>query len=222
MRICPKCSKRSAATPRFAGIAVRFWRHAGGFCGGASRRTNDSIRFSIGSQASGAGRRGRGGIAEPTPPDLEAPPWKCPQCGELVPGTFDVCWKCQTTKDGERADQSEPVFFPEIVDASRPNVESETAEFLKSLEVINGKFRHPVGLPTVRIIQNDVWRHGTGPGGRVESKFAGRRLRRPFCLDLKDRLYGELKANICGDCGHVELRVANPKELYRHYRRSNG
>ena len=44
----------------------------------------------------------------------------------------------------------------------------------------------------------------------------------PSALIFKDRLYGELKANICGDCGHVELRVANPKELYRHYRRSNG
>ena len=26
---------------------------------------------------------------------------------------------------------------------------------------------------------------------------------------------------ICRDCGHVELRVANPEELYRHYRKAN-
>ena len=42
----------------------------------------------------------------------------------------------------------------------------------------------------------------------------------PSAMIFKDRLYGELKADICGDCGHVELRVANPKELYEHYRKS--
>ena len=44
----------------------------------------------------------------------------------------------------------------------------------------------------------------------------------PSALIFKDRLYGELKADICGDCGHVELRVANPQELYLHYRKSLG
>ena len=38
---------------------------------------------------------------EPAPSDAQAPAWKCPQCGETVPGTFDLCWKCLTTKDGE-------------------------------------------------------------------------------------------------------------------------
>ena len=42
----------------------------------------------------------------------------------------------------------------------------------------------------------------------------------PSALIFKDRLYGELRANICGDCGHVELRVTNPRELYRHYRKA--
>jgi hypothetical protein len=42
----------------------------------------------------------------------------------------------------------------------------------------------------------------------------------PGALVFKDRLYGELWADICGDCGHVELRVANPRQLYRHYRKS--
>ena len=44
----------------------------------------------------------------------------------------------------------------------------------------------------------------------------------PSALVFKDRLYGELRADICGDCGHVELRVANPEELYGHYRKANG
>ena len=37
---------------------------------------------------------------------------------------------------------------------------------------------------------------------------------------LHPHLYAELKAQICGDCGHVALRVANPRELYRKYQES--
>ena len=65
---------------------------------------------------------------EPAPPGTEASAWKCPQCGEMVPGTFDVCWKCLTTKDGEKAEQSEPVFFQEISDASKPDEKPEPTE----------------------------------------------------------------------------------------------
>ena len=35
------------------------------------------------------------------------------------------------------------MFFQEIVDASRPDEESETAKFLKSLEVDQREVRHP-------------------------------------------------------------------------------
>ena len=37
---------------------------------------------------------------------------------------------------------------------------------------------------------------------------------------LQPHLYAELKTQICGDCGHVALRVANPRELYRKYQES--
>jgi hypothetical protein len=39
----------------------------------------------------------------------------------------------------------------------------------------------------------------------------------PQALLFKDRLYGALSANICGECGHVQLRVANAAKLYEHY-----
>jgi len=25
--------------------------------------------------------------------------WVCPQCGETVPGTFEICWNCQYAKE---------------------------------------------------------------------------------------------------------------------------
>jgi len=28
----------------------------------------------------------------------DAPEWKCPQCGETVPGNFGTCWKCETQR----------------------------------------------------------------------------------------------------------------------------
>jgi uncharacterized OB-fold protein len=44
---------------------------------------------------------------------------------------------------------------------------------------------------------------------------------RPQAWIFRDALRGKLLANICGDCGHVELHVSNPGELYRHYRSSH-
>ena len=34
------------------------------------------------------------------------PEWKCDRCGEMVPGTFDVCWNCTGVE--------EPVFQREV------------------------------------------------------------------------------------------------------------
>lgn len=31
--------------------------------------------------------------------EVEAVDWTCPQCGETVPGTFEICWNCQYTKE---------------------------------------------------------------------------------------------------------------------------
>ena len=121
MRICPKCSKRASGDSKIC-------RDCGAIL---EDMPDDSVP---GTAVEPAGRSGRRLAAEhqepviqvvseseePAPPDTEAPPWKCPQCDELVPGAFDICWKCRTTRDGEGIEQSEPVFFPEVLDTSRP------------------------------------------------------------------------------------------------------
>ena len=28
----------------------------------------------------------------------DTPDWKCPQCGETVPGNFGTCWKCEAQR----------------------------------------------------------------------------------------------------------------------------
>jgi ribosomal protein S27AE len=39
----------------------------------------------------------------------------------------------------------------------------------------------------------------------------------PEALFLKNRMYSRLLADVCGECGHVELRVGRPRDLYNHY-----
>jgi hypothetical protein len=42
----------------------------------------------------------------------------------------------------------------------------------------------------------------------------------PDALIFKNRFYAELLADVCGECGHVELRAQNPHDLYNHYLQS--
>lgn len=159
---------------------------------------------------------------EPAWSDSEASAWKCPQCGEMVPGTFDVCWKCLATKDGEKAEESEPVFFPEDPDASKPDEEPEPTElYVEPLAVEEDEEATPPQSACPQcgsakmMFGVTVRDQGHGSCGTLQVVICGD----PRALIFK--LYEKLRANICGDCGHVELRVANPKELYRHYRKSS-
>ncbi|MHB0955018.1 MAG: hypothetical protein ACYC0X_01430 [Pirellulaceae bacterium] len=145
-------------------------------------------------------------LGKPRLPDTRASAWTCPQCGESVPGTFDVCWKCSTTEDGEKAGETEPEFFQEEPDSSKPEKKGMPSQ---SVCPRCGSAKMMFGVT--------VCDQGEYSGGTLQVMICGD----PSALVFKDRLYGKLKANICGDCGHVELRVANPKELYRHYRKSS-
>jgi hypothetical protein len=41
--------------------------------------------------------------------------------------------------------------------------------------------------------------------------------RNPDAWIFKDTIFGEIIADICGVCGHVDLRVKNFDELYQNY-----
>jgi hypothetical protein len=45
---------------------------------------------------------------------------------------------------------------------------------------------------------------------------------KPQAWMFKDTTLGALAADVCGECGHVVLRVSNFKELYAKYRTSQG
>jgi len=54
---------------------------------------------------------------------------------------------------------------------------------------------------------------GQNSSGYLRVKIEGN----PEAIFFKDRKYGNFTADICGNCGHVQLRIGNAAELYQHY-----
>lgn len=63
-------------------------------------------------------------------------------------------------------------------------------------------------IPDVRIMDQ-----GQHSDGKLKVVVYGN----PRALLFKERVQGELKASVCGECGHTELKVVNPKALYQAY-----
>jgi hypothetical protein len=41
--------------------------------------------------------------------------WRCPECGTDVEGSFDVCWRCGTTRNGTRDPEFRTADDPEAI-----------------------------------------------------------------------------------------------------------
>lgn len=157
------------------------------------------------------------GSEEPAAPDAEAPAWKCPQCGEDVPGTFDVCWKCLTTKDGQKPGQEDAEFLQRIAEPSEDGSDNEPTDMYDEALGIRREHAKPSAQGGCIRCGSDKMMRGVRIRDQAEISDGWLKVV-VFCFD--DPVYGELQADICGDCGHVELRVRNPKALYEHYRKS--
>jgi hypothetical protein len=128
------------------------------------------------------------------------PDWICPQCGESVPDTFAMCWSCNC----QRPIDADLVTTPEAEPLSNPVAESVRP-------------RHCSACGSTKIIPNaTIVDQGQHSSGSLCVVVAGE----PDALIFKDRLFGTLTADICGECGHASIRVHNPDELYIHYLRS--
>jgi hypothetical protein len=225
MRMCLKCSKKVSDNSKICRD-----------CGAILQDIPDdavpvAAAQSEPSEASAGDEQSVGEFVEDSeqfsPPDREALPWKCSQCGEMVPATFDICWKCRTTKDGEKTDH-EPVTFEEDLGVHKADEELGPTELDAELSGTEEEWMEedkrqfqsvcPRCGSAKMMLGVTVYDQGQGSQGTLSVVICGD----PSALIFKDRLYGELKADICGDCGHVELRVTNPRELYRHHRKSLG
>jgi len=60
-----------------------------------------------------------------------------------------------------------------------------------------------------------IHRDGEGIGGVYVYADAA-----PDALIFKERMKVSLFADICGECGHAELKVENPRSFYNHYSQS--
>jgi hypothetical protein len=160
--------------------------------------------------------------ADPLPPEEEddadeatpvsRQPWTCPQCKQDVPGGFEVCWNCGTSEDGV----ADPHFSKDA--ESDENTESHAAWQTPEITAdvthdSNGRVCVKCGsakmIPDARMLNEGV---SGEPQLVVDAN--------PDALIFKDRLFGQIVADICGDCGHVELRAVDPARLYEHYRQS--
>jgi hypothetical protein len=129
--------------------------------------------------------------------------WKCPQCKEEVPGSFDICWNCGTDKSGVE----NPEFAEQKTEA---NVDAAAVEATRVIQT--GTARCSV-CGSARTIQ----------GAKIEAH-EGSLIKIVVFADpeaaVDDRLWREVTADVCGDCGRVQLRVQNADELYDHWPRS--
>ena len=139
-----------------------------------------------------------------------------------MPGNFDVCWNCLTTNDGEKPDQTEIESLRKVAQANEPHHEAEPARaHAEVLGTDDEVEEQPVLTECPRCGSAKLMRGMTvSDEGQYWAGLKVVVFGDPGTLMFKDRLYGEVKADICGRCGHVELRVANPGELYGHYRKS--
>lgn len=127
--------------------------------------------------------------------------WKCTGCQEKIEDSFTVCWNCGTSCDGV----PDPGFQSEK--RIRPPVPAEQVKGPPQKLECPNCHSHRV-IPSVTIIDRD---HG-GPG-ELNVGIA----RKPNAFIFTQSEYVELRARICGSCGHTELFVNHPQRLWEAY-----
>jgi hypothetical protein len=200
MRVCPKCSKRG-------GDESKICRNCGGILEEipvAELAESDASHRPGASPVDEPQVTGQDGAAFSDDPDTTE--WKCPQCGEMVPGTFDVCWKCYSASKAEGKPNHEKERDAAEQDAEDVGSGDEERLISKCSQCGSSEIMYGITVED----------QGQHCDGQLRVVVFGD----PQALIFKNRLHGRLQADICGQCGHVELRVANPRELYRRYRRS--
>ena len=146
------------------------------------------------------------GDARPNPVDefVQAPAdWICQECGEAIEPQFDACWHCGTQRDGTR--------LPDFTDESGGEDPPAAAEnWAANQATAAGPIAPPRGclrcgsteiIAGVKVV---TYAAGDPTCGRIEL----------MAVEDHERLLfmgrqARLTADVCGQCGHVELRAEN-------------
>ena len=153
--------------------------------------------------------------------ELARPDWKCPTCGETVPGSFDLCWKCLSADAGEQDSNGAQLASEggEFDQVPKPGESPVEAEVLEEPDQDAATKAGCLRCGSTKLIRDvSIGNQDGGPDQKLEIVVFGN----PEALFFKDRLTGEIRADICGVCGHLEFRVANPGQVYRHYEQAGG
>jgi hypothetical protein len=145
---------------------------------------------------------------DPMPDETRAPDGlTCWSCGEPFSPGFDVCWKCGADRQGGR----DPLFVPADAPAC-PRLEPEEAADADRAgeddardEVVEPPAPHCGRCGSSKVL----------PNIGLSVVF----YKDPAAIIWKQPFYGELAACVCGDCGHVDLRVKDPMTFYEECRR---
>jgi hypothetical protein len=138
--------------------------------------------------------------------EFDLRPWRCPNCREVVEHNFDICWKCGTDREGIK-----DLEF--VVDNEEREPEEDEAQIAEAKPVI----RSCVRCGSQRVVPDaPICDQGQHSDGRLYTIVVGN----PDAVLFQDRMFGEIRADICGDCGHVELHARHAASLYEHYLQS--
>lgn len=122
--------------------------------------------------------------------------WKCPTCGEKHDDAFEVCWNCGTFIDGRRTPNFEREQGPE---ESRGGSTTSAGPGPSCSRCGSNNV-----MQNVEVLDRD---HGGTQELSVQVN------KNPLALIFRGRTYGTLRAEICSQCGHAELYVADPQQL---------
>jgi Zn finger protein HypA/HybF involved in hydrogenase expression len=152
----------------------------------------------------------------------------------MVPGTFEVCWQCLSDKAGQQPANAQQLLSEVDGDGHETEAPVEVEESPAPPEILKPEADVEPPKPEAVVEEDEEELAGKCPRcgstrlipdvtveaseGKLRVAVSGD----PEALIFKDWLYGEANAFICGKCGHIELRVVNPGELYEHYQKSRG
>lgn len=125
--------------------------------------------------------------------------WKCAGCHEEVEDTFNVCWNCGTSHDGV----ADPDFRSQAPEPTH-QLTAPPAK-LECSRCRSGKI-----IPAAEIMDSNQQYGSSGVKIKVD--------RTPEALIFRGAQLVDLRAKVCGECGHVELFVNQPDILWSAYK----
>lgn len=207
MRKCPKCSLEVAADSRIC-------RVCGAILEEVVAAAPEQPEFA--DEEATSPLPGELETASPFDPppgltDVTSRPWTCVKCGEQIEANFDLCWNCGTSRDG-----TEDPEFAHVKDVDPPEPASGQLNPTDSGEPDSGgpeRWCPRCGsrkiVPDVVIADRDDL-----SDGRLKAWVAGN----PAAIIFRNHMSVEIRGDVCGQCGHLELRVENHEDLYDHFR----